>query len=108
MKRMILALSTVLLCVQATSATAGDDKRKEAAAKFKEECSSGMAAEGLEKEMATKFCDCYVDNVMKVLTDKELEALEQLGENGEPEKELAEKLEKAGAPCVELLSGGAQ
>lgn len=37
-----------------------------------------------------------------------LEALEQLGENGEPEKELAEKLEKAGAPCVELLSGGAQ
>ncbi|WP_222164984.1 hypothetical protein [Edaphocola aurantiacus] len=108
MKKMILVLSTILICAQAASANAGDDKRAAAATKFKEECSADMLKEGLTKEIATKFCDCYVDNIMKVLTDKEVETLEKLGENDQPEKELGDKMEKAGMSCVEILSGGAQ
>lgn len=108
MKRMILALGTILLCAQAASANAGDEQnRKEAAAKFKEECQAQMTEGGLDKERTTKFCDCYIENVMKVLTDKEVDALMQLAEDAVPEKEIIDKMEKAGVSCVEILGNAA-
>ncbi|RQO31614.1 hypothetical protein DBR32_06580 [Taibaiella sp. KBW10] len=106
MKKILLALSATVLCANIALANPAADKRKDFATKSKEECSAGIAEMGMEKEKASKFCDCYVDNVMKVLTDKDIETLDKLADDAQPDKELAEKMEKAGAPCASLISGG--
>lgn len=106
MKKVLLALSATVLCANLAFANTADDKRKEFAAKSKEECSAGIAEMGMDKEKATKFCDCYIDNVMKVLTDKDIETLDKLADDQQPDKELAAKMEKAGEPCAALISGG--
>lgn len=105
MKQLILALGAVGML--STAALAQDKKEAELKAdllkKAKTELVDQLKTMSLEEAKVTKFADCYIADLDKNLSYKELKELDGIAEGTQPSEELQKKLATLGMECAKIL-----
>jgi len=105
MKKLILALGAVGLL--STAALAQDKKeadlKVELLKKARTELVDQLKTMSLEEDKVNKFADCYVADLDKNLSYKEIKELDGLAEGAEPSEDLKGKLMTLGQECAKIL-----
>lgn len=105
MKKLILALGAVGLL--STAALAQDKKEADLKAellkKARTELVDQLKTMSMEEDKVNKFADCYMTDLDKHLSYKELKELDGLAEGSEPSEELKGKLMTLGQDCAKIL-----
>ncbi|OJV56490.1 MAG: hypothetical protein BGO31_15520 [Bacteroidetes bacterium 43-16] len=105
MKKLILALGAVGML--STAALAQDKKEAELKTDLlknaRTELVDQLKTMGLEEAKITQFADCYIADLDKNLSYKELKELDGVSEGAQPSEDLQKKLMTLGQECAKIL-----